>query len=108
MSTENIMIRAKEIATEQGKLANSPAQIDEQNNIILCAASCIAKAAIEINKGKEIANSFDSEVLLYEKEKFVPSIFEKYGLKRAFAKSVMIDNDALNPADRLYWFCNLK
>lgn len=108
MSKIDILNRAKSIANTQGHLANSPAEMDSSGKITLCAASCIAKAAIEISGDSNSYNNFDTDVISKDKNLFVPSIFEKHGLDSALARMIMIENDSLDAKDRLNWFSNLQ
>lgn len=103
-----IMALAINIAKDQRFLANSPAEKDKGGKVFLCAASCIAKAAIEINEGKTASSTFHKEVLNKTKEEYVPYIFEKYDLNKSFANMVMLENDQIDVSNRLNWFSNLK
>ncbi len=105
---QRIMQRALDIAEEQGMLANSPAEIGGNGKINLCAASCIAKAALEIMQGEDDANKFEDLLLRKNKKEYVPSQFENLGLSNLVAKAVMLENDQMNSSKRMSWFRNLE
>ena len=105
---KKIMQRAVDIAEKQGMLANSPAEIDENGKMNLCAASCIAKAAIEVMQSEVEANKFERLLLKEDEKEYVPSQLEKLGLSKLVAKAIMLENNQIDTSRRLKWFRNLE
>ena len=108
MNTTAMLQRAKEIANRQGRLANSPGERSRNGQIILCAASCIARAAIEIDSNVMSPKEFYSRVLRYDKKKLVPHIFNAISLDGNRALKLMVENDNRSPNTRLAWFNSLE
>lgn len=104
----DILRRAKEIANRQGRLASSPAEQLSDGSLVLCAASCIAKAAIELDNRLLLPEDFDQRILHSDKSEFIPTVFDACGLDAARALTVMIQNDNQEPTERLSWFNALQ
>jgi hypothetical protein len=102
-----VLNRAKEIANAQGRLASSPAERSSDGRLVLCAASCIALAAIEQNSAVISAAEFGRRVLTEDKATFIPSLFEAHGLGAERARNAMRENDNRDPSARLPWFNTL-
>ena len=108
MQKIDILNRAKEIAITQGQLAQSPATADKNGKLTLCAASCIARAAIEMQGHTAAISEFDQRVTTEDKNTFVPSIFNTSGLKTVTAERIMQLNDSIPHSRRLSWFQSLE
>jgi hypothetical protein len=104
---EKVMKRAKEIALQQG-LALSPGEQSAQEGVTLCAASCVARAAVELMEGPEALLWFYDKVLVTDKEEFASAIFESCGLRRELASQVQLENDKCPSSSRLSWFLGLE
>ena len=104
MSKASIINCAKKIAQSQNVLANSPAEKNEKGQIILCAASCIALAALMENQDLDGIENFMNDVLLRDKNILLPEFFERAGLNGVAAKIILAENDAMDRTSRLEWF----
>lgn len=107
MNYGEILRKAQQLATTQGRLATSPAGLNKDGTVTLCAASCIAKVAIELSGDADAAADFDRRVLTQDKDSFVPALFQKYGLSAEQAKQIMLENDSQSESARLAWFQSL-
>jgi hypothetical protein len=108
MYLDAVLARSKQIANAQGRLANSPAEPDCYGALALCAASCLAKAMIELSADADLTRNFNSRLLREDKFTFLPYVFEKHGFKGEAAKWVVQQNDNTVEADRLSWFNSLE
>ena len=108
MSYSEILRRAQKMAIAQGLLATSPAILNADGTVTLCAASCIAKAAVELSGDRDAMAEFNQLVIAEDKEFFVESIFMKYGLSIEHAKQIMLENDVRSESARLTWFQSLR
>jgi hypothetical protein len=100
-----IFHKAKTIALSQGQLGDSPASWHE-GRLNLCAASCIAKAAIELNGLESDTRDFSIEIMREGCQDFIDGIFQANGLA-IDARSVMHKNDSTPKLNRLNWFLGL-
>lgn len=107
MNAEAILKWAKEIANSQGRLAMSPADQRDRGRVTLCAGSCLARAAIEVNGDQELLADFDRRVLTEHKFDFIPFVFRKHGLAEEAALRAIRENDRRAEGDRLSWFISL-
>lgn len=107
MSLELILAEAKRIAISQGRLPASPAEVDADGHVLLCAAACLAKAAIHVHDGGAESGDFESEIKHRNKDDYVPSLFDRYSIGLN-ATSVMNKNDRTPPSERLAWFVGLE
>lgn len=108
MNPTTLMDRAKQIANSQGRLANSPADIGVNGKLYLCSASCIAQAAIEVAGDNDQLEEFERVVASSDKHKFLPELFNRYGLNGESAKRMLAENDRLPEVSRLTWFNSLR
>lgn len=108
MNLTTLMDKAKQIASSQGRLANSPADIGANGQLYLCSASCIARAAIEMAGDNGHIEEFENVVASSNKLVYLPELFNKYGLDGEAAKRILLENDKLPEADRLTWFNSLS
>jgi hypothetical protein len=106
MYSNAVLAKAKQIANSQGRLANSPAEVEHSGALTLCAASCLARAMIELFDA-DFLRDFDTRLLQEDKFSFLTHIFEKHGFTGEAAKSAVQQNDHTIEADRLAWFNSL-
>lgn len=107
MNLMALMDNAKRIANAQGRLANSPADIGSNGQLYLCSASCIARAAIEMSGDSDCLREFERIVANSDKLKYLPELFNTYGLDGEAAKRILAENDKLPEISRLTWFNSL-
>lgn len=103
-----VLRRAKELAMVQGRLGDSPADRQPDSALHLCAASCVAQAALEETHGVEAASAFRRRVASENKFDFLPRAFAACGLAPKSAVQMIQQNDARSGADRLAWFLTLR
>lgn len=108
MNSQQILRQAQITAMAQGALGLSPLEVDEGGRRLLCAGSCVARAAIEMHGDQRALQEFDSRVSLEDKDVYLPSIFGKYGLSPGAARRMLKENDRRDSTERLDWFCALK
>ena len=108
MNLTELMDRAKKIAISQNRLANSPADMGADGHLYLCSASCIVRAAIEMSGDNYYLKEFERTVAFSDKHKYLPELFNRYGLDGESAKRILAENDKLPEASRLAWFCSLS
>jgi len=99
-----VMKRAKHIANSQGTLAASPAEIGEDGTLTLCAASCIARAAIELYGDSNHVREFEARVVSEDKLEYLPALFRQLGLSEHLARATLAENDSRPESSRLDWF----
>jgi hypothetical protein len=107
MNIQSVLVRAKEIALGQGRLANSPADRDGAGRLTFCAGACLAKAMIETETDHALLLEFEISLLCEDKFVCIPKIFERYGVDPERARKVIKENDALREPMRLSWFRSL-
>jgi len=106
MDLDGVLKKAKKIASDQGVLADSPAERVD-GRLFLCAGACIARALIETCNDTELLHNFELAVTSIDKFSFIPFVFEKHGLDPEFARHVIAENDLLTEPDRSQWFRSL-
>lgn len=107
MDANMVLERAKQIATAQGRLASSPAEVTARGRLDLCTASCLAKAILELSDDQELLSRFEDRLLSEDKLSFLPFIFERHGFAPESAREALAENDNLPEEERLPWFSGL-
>lgn len=99
-----IFLRARDIAVAQGGLGDSPAQLSDDGRVALCAASCVALAALAVRGDACASADFQTRIWTDSKEVLLPEIFEESGLSAETALELVKENDSRPSIDRLPWF----
>lgn len=101
--------RAVEIANSQGYLADSPAEINNNGNITLCAAACLAYAGIEIEDGDLCAEEFSRKLVAEKKKSEIIEVFKRFGWGSNFGNFIVVMNDKTKREQRIPTFIeNIK
>lgn len=103
-----IIHRAQDLATSQGTLAISPAGRAPTGEVVMCAAACVAYAAIEKRTGAKAAQSFRNSLLSRHASEKLLGAFESFGSTREICTAMLKFNNAQPVAQRLDWFLSLK
>ena len=104
MFDRSIVNAAIEYAARQGGLANSPVEVRQSSEVMLCAASVIAYAGLKHKYGKDRAESFAHALASGTGKHTVEATFAELGWPVALCTQVMIDNDGTDPESRVGWF----
>jgi hypothetical protein len=97
--------KAKEIAINQGRLANSPFSIDQKGHLTLCAAACIAYAGHDIYHGKAAADKLFDQLKKTPEDDFgLENAFRDLGLSAQLCAKIRAENDGMPTHSRLPWF----
>jgi len=107
MTLEAALAEAKTIAAAQGRLASSLAEVGPRGEIVLCAASCIAKAALLLKGDEAGVEAFERRVLFEDKFSYLRTIYADNGILLDDMK-YQLQNNELTPDDRLEWFLSLQ
>ena len=99
---------AKQIACEQGMLARSPASINSDGSIVMCAAACIAYAALKIKVGLKVAEDFQRKLICRSENISLEKTFAGVNLPEALCRMIRIENDKQVSSQRLDWFLNSR
>lgn len=103
MNQSQVLDRAKAIARLQGRLGDSPGEPTPEGVPALCAASCVARAALSLSDGKMLPD-FDQRVLQEDKFAYLPAVFQACGLNGEDAVTLIKENDMREGTERLAWF----
>lgn len=95
---------ARQIARKQGVLGSSPAERLDNGVTALCAASCVAEAALLSKNDLEGLKDFRERLWTDDKVVLVSRFFEQCGLSSGMAAKLMKENDRRRPAERIEWF----
>lgn len=99
-----ILLMAKQIAGEQGRLGDSPADRSVEGDLHLCAASCVAEAAISVTGRGRSAADFRARLNQCDKFELLPAVFSECGLDPGVAIALIKENDSRSGQRRLSWF----
>jgi len=98
---------AQQFAHLQGGLALSPAEVRQDGTVKLCAAACVAFAAIQVTQGIASAKKFRAELASTANANVLEQTFEHFGFGKSLCSLIRIENDRLAPDARLSWFLGL-
>lgn len=99
-----ILQLAKQLAGEQGRLGDSPADRSLEGHLHLCAASCVAEAAIRVTGRSSSPADFRARVNQCDKFELLPAVFSDCGLNPEVAIALIKENDSRSGQRRLSWF----
>jgi hypothetical protein len=104
---DGILSQAKHLAARQGSLAASPATL-QGNQVLLCAAACLAYAGFEERAGKEAARKLAERLVGPTGSAELYTAFDDLGWGRDLCRSIRQDNDFQGHSQRLAWFQSLE
>jgi len=107
MNQSSVLDRAKAHARLQGRLGNSPGEFSFSGAPVLCAAACVARAALGL-RDEAMLLDFDRRVLAEDKFTYLPHVFEACGLDGEDAVALIKENDKRQGTERLAWFESLS
>lgn len=103
-SATSIADRSRSVALAQGALGMSPASYSPDGHLVLCAASCIAFAALSVREGRSAAEAFRAALTTRERDFSLEQVFAEVGLSAEACRAIRERNDSLAPSERLSWF----
>lgn len=92
--------RALSIASGQGTLANSPAELGLNGQLVMCTASCIAYAGLLETDMSEAA-TFLGALTDSSGKSAVVAAYQRLGLSAELANATMAQNDRTPSEDRI-------
>src|SRR5262245_59691711 len=101
MNEASVLDVARTIATGQGALANSPAEVAPDGHIQLCLASCYAAAGLAVAIGPVSRSAFERELSVSFDKADVERVYARLGWDVEECRRKMKYNDSLPPSRRL-------
>lgn len=99
---------AKRTARYQGMLARSPASIGPDGSVMMCAAACIAYAALRVKDGLKAAEDFRRKLKRPSESVSLEKTFEHLNLSTTLCRMIRIENDLYDSSRRLDWFLDSR